>query len=185
MNKKSSLYTKAGDSGETSLVGGQRLLKSDLKIQVYGELDHLNSMIGHLLSLLEKDSGEEVLTKVQNNLFNLGSLYASAPEDREKYKLKGLDGELIGLIEKDIDEMDTKLPKLQNFILPGGTNAASWAHLCRTHCRRLERLIVKYETESSDKVKDSIVFINRLSDYFFAMARFINFNKGITEKIWS
>lgn len=184
MATKSNLYTKGGDKGETSLVGGQRLSKSHIKIEVYGEIDHLNSMLGHFLSLGEDSYLMPLILKTQNNLFVLGSLYACEKGDREKHSLPTISHDDILELEKAIDEMDDSLPKLKNFILPGGDQSASWMHLCRTHTRRVERLIVEYEMESKDVIQDALIFVNRFSDFCFAAARWINHKKNIKETIW-
>lgn len=188
MTEKSNVYTGTGDKGETSLVGGQRVPKSEIKIEAYGTADELNSHLGLAISLAE-NLGEhevEVLQSVQNNLFNLGSLLATLPEERSKFNLPALNKELIETLESEMDKMDATLPKLKNFILPGGTSGSSAFHVCRTVCRRLERIMVNLGSlEGNEIPNDAIVFVNRLSDYFFVLSRSLNAREGITDTTWS
>ena len=185
---KSSVYTGTGDKGETSLVGGQRVLKSEIKIESYGTADELNSQVGLALSLASNlgDHEVEVLHSVQNNLFNLGSLLATVPEDRAKFKLPPLNKNLISTLESEMDKMDGTLPKLTNFILPAGTSGSSAFHVCRTVCRRLERIMVQLgNLEGNEIHQDAIQFVNRLSDYFFVLSRSLNAREGISDILWS
>lgn len=188
MTEKSNVYTGTGDKGETSLVGGQRVLKSEVKIEAYGTVDELNSHLGVAISLATNlgDHEVEVLHSVQNNLFNLGSLLATLPEERDKFKLPVLRKDLIDTLEEEMDKMDSGLPKLKNFILPGGISGASAFHVCRTVCRRLERVMVQLgQLEGNEIPADAIRFINRLSDYFFILSRSLNAREGITDILWS
>ena len=188
MTTKSNVYTGTGDKGETSLVGGQRVPKSEVKIEAYGTVDELNSHLGVAISLATNlgDHETEVLHSVQNNLFNLGSLLATVPEDREKFKLPALRTALIDTLEEEMDKMDAGLPKLTNFILPGGTPGSSAFHVCRTVCRRLERVMVELgQIEGNEVPSDAIRFVNRLSDYFFVLSRSLNAREGITDTLWS
>lgn len=188
MDKKSAVYTRTGDEGKTSLVGGQRVAKSEDKIEVYGVADELNSFIGLALSLddqkLEKEE-EELLKKIQNNLFNLGSILATVPEERSKFNLPSVDLEIVKKLEISMDKMDSELPKLKNFILPGGNIEASTFHVCRTVCRRLERLMARLKERDSLEVPvDCLTFVNRLSDYFFVLSRSLNHRANVEEVIW-
>ncbi len=188
MSGKSSVYTGTGDKGETSLVGGQRVPKSEIKIEAYGTADELNSQVGLAVSLADNlgDHEIQILHDIQNNLFNLGSLLATLPEEREKFKLPPLKKDLIQNLESEMDKMDGTLPKLKNFILPAGTAGSSAFHVCRTVCRRLERVMVELGREEGNEIPDdAIIFINRLSDYFFILSRSLNAREGITDILWS
>lgn len=185
MTKKSSVYTKSGDQGKTGLVGGTRVSKADAQIDLYGEVDELNSFIGLACSYLNEEEVEETLIKdlysIQNILFDLGSLLACEVSKREKFSLSKIKTASISMLEEKIDEMDAKLEKLDQFILPGGSKESSSFHICRTVCRRLERKMTGNETLP----ENSLMYINRLSDYFFLCARYINFRKHIKEIVWT
>lgn len=189
--KKAAVYTKTGDSGTTGLVGGSRIKKSDPRIHLYGEVDELNSFIGSALFDL-KELKREVfngeiafLESVQSSLFDLGSNLACELKERQNFKLPQLEMSLIDTMEEHIDRMDHTLLKLHNFILPGGTKAACSFHLCRTICRRVERQLVDFnENNPGEAPVFSIQYLNRLSDYFFILSRFINHNEGVREVDW-
>jgi cob(I)alamin adenosyltransferase len=183
----SKVYTKTGDQGETGLVDGQRVSKSSLQIACYGEVDELNAIIGVLMSTLNKRFGPEMtdLEYIQNKLFDLGSLLACPEEKRDSFKLAGIKKETIAMLEKRIDEMNDVLVELKNFILPGGDISASTAHVARTVCRRVERTFVLTQSSMKNYLpENSLIFINRLSDYFFVLSRFINFELNEKEIIW-
>ncbi len=183
--KKSNVYTKTGDVGTTGLVGGTRIRKSDPRIHLYGEVDELNSHIGMAMSLLPSDFDLTLLLKIQSSLFDLGSNLACEQEKRSLYKLPQIKDHLITSLENDIDQMDSSLVPLRNFILPGGDPAASAFHICRTVCRRLERQMVDFEEHHNGEVPEkALIFINRLSDYFFVISRYVNAIKKIEETIW-
>lgn len=187
--KKSNIYTKTGDSGETGLVSGKRTSKADPRIDLYGELDDLNSKIGFASSLLSKDKNfkkiVERLHDIQSAIFDLGSNLACEYENRAKYNLPQLNEAFIALIEFEIDQMDEELPSLKNFILPGGSMESSAIHLCRTSARNVERKLIFYHNSTKEELPDwSVEFLNRLSDYFFVLARFICKDQGISETIW-
>jgi cob(I)alamin adenosyltransferase len=187
--KKSKIYTKTGDSGETGLVSGNRILKSDPLIDLYGELDELNSRIGFMASLMHEDSSlknEIILVhRIQSAIFDLGSNFACEIENRSRYKLPQLKFELIQDLEKRIDLLDEKLDPLKNFILPGGSLLASATHLCRTSARNVERKIVHYHQLSKEELpENALVFINRLSDYLFILARYSNKVNKVQEINW-
>ena len=179
------IYTKTGDKGETSLLGGQRVLKSDVRIASYGEVDELNSCIGVLVASLDEKKYQHEITFLmehQSRLFDLGALLASSKVDREKFKLTSLSSELVPNLESEIDQYQANLPKLTNFILPGGGISASFCHQARTVCRRAERAMVIYQREFTDDFPTgAIEYINRLSDYFFALARYLGQGR---EVIW-
>lgn len=185
--KKSKIYTRTGDEGKTGLVSGNRTFKSDLRIDLYGELDELNSRLGYSCSLLAKDFKHEVdfIHSLQSSLFDLGSNMACEFENRERYNLPQLNDKLIQEIEAEIDKMDSELEPLKNFILPGGSLAAASIHLVRTGARSVERKLVHYENETKEVLPAlSIVFLNRLSDYFFVLARYLNKKQGDPEILW-
>lgn len=187
--KKSKVYTKTGDSGETGLVSGNRTLKSDLRIELYGELDELNSRIGLACSLL----GSELkfiqvinfLHHIQSAIFDLGSNLACEVDNRERYNLPQISNEFIQDIELEIDKLDSELEPLKNFILPGGSIVSSSIHLCRTNARSVERKLVHYFNYTKEELPaNSIVFLNRLSDYFFVLSRHTNKIMGNEEITW-
>lgn len=183
------VYTKTGDSGETSLLGGSRVLKSDIRIAAYGEADEVNSKLGLLISKMEPYSelAEQVdfLFKIQSDLFILGSNLASPKEQRLKFDLDQFKEEDILSIESQIDKMELGLGPLKNFILPGGSEAAAIAHIVRTDTRHLERTLVFLNKEIPNELPQfSLEYINRLSDYFFVLARFINKKLKYKEKLW-
>lgn len=187
--KKSKVYTKTGDQGETSLVSGHRLLKSDPRIDLYGELDELNSRVGLATSYL---SGETALAStidflhhIQSAIFDLGSNLACEPENREKFKLPKISTEFITDLEHEIDRLDHELEPLKNFILPGGSIAAAALHVCRTGARTMERKLVCFEAATREELPaNSIIFLNRVSDYFFILARYVNKQQRREEILW-
>lgn len=185
---KSKIYTRTGDKGETALVGGKRLSKADPKIDLYGEVDELNSHIGLGISFLKKEEKDfastlRCLEIIQHVLFNLGSNLACESYLRDRFKLEQIPDNVISILEKNMDEMDKELPILKNFILPGGSVTASQFHVCRSVTRRVERKLVKQSQVEKLPVY-SIEFINRLSDYFFVLGRYVNFEMNEREIIW-
>jgi cob(I)alamin adenosyltransferase len=184
MAEKSKLYTKRGDDGTTSLVSGNRVHKSDLRIDLYGDLDELNSLIGFCLSSLSNKEVESILFQVQKDLFVMGSNMACEEEERSKFKLPQLQEESILLIESMIDQLDEKLPALTSFILPGGSETASRLHLCRTYTRKLERKLSNFDVNIESAPDFYIKFLNRLSDFFFVASRYVNFLDNMEETKW-
>lgn len=167
------IYTKTGDKGQTSLGSGERVSKASLRVDAYGTVDELNSHIG----LLRTESTDPQLSAIQNELFNLGTHLAT------KSPKVDIKDDASTALEREMDRMTSDLPELRNFILPGGSRPAALAHICRTVCRRAERLVIAlHEAESLD-VK-SIVYLNRLSDYFFVLARYLNLKANADEVIW-
>jgi cob(I)alamin adenosyltransferase len=175
------IYTKTGDKGKTGIIG-KRLSKNSEEINFIGELDELNAHVGLCVNLIDKENPQgKTLIKTQENLFSIGAKIA---------------GGNIGLhleeetqnLEDQIDKLDKKLPKLQNFILPGGTQSASQIHITRAVCRRVERKFVAFY-ENLEKTKELhkqiLKYLNRLSDYLFVLARFENHEAGEEEKIWN
>ncbi len=170
------IYTKTGDKGETSLLGGTRVSKSHQKIEAYGTVDELNSALGVLRSSTDLDS--DLLLEVQHVLFNIGSLLAT--EREVNFELPKLESTDVEKLENAIDLLNEDLPKLRNFILPGGSSAAAFAHMARTICRRAERRVVVLE--NIDVVV--IHYLNRLSDYLFVLSRAILASEGKQEINW-
>lgn len=184
------IYTKTGDAGETSLFGGGRVKKNHPRVAAYGEIDELNSFIGVLAAdIVQKKALKHVreytqiihlLHKLQNNLFDLGAELATG-DDKFLAKLPRRVGETdISTLEQAIDDMQAHLTPLKNFILPGGGSAAAHAHLCRSVARRAERAMIESKAASGLL----ITYINRLSDYFFVLARYLNFLEEIQEPEW-
>jgi len=163
------IYTKTGDDGETSLIGGERVQKSHPRIEAYGTVDELNSFIGILRAQEIDTHSNDVLVCIQNNLFTICSLLAADSENIEK-KLPQIHQEDVSNLEKEIDAMNDKLPEIHSFILPGGNQIVSYSHIARTICRRAERTIIKLSEEMP--VNSIIIkYLNRLSDFLFVLAR--------------
>ena len=177
------IYTKTGDKGNTSLLGGKKVPKSDLQIEAYGNVDELNAFVGLLRDKLSaQEKVKDQLFKIQHDLFILGSLLACATEFKEM-NLPEITEREIKLLEQWIDEYDKDLPKLTAFILPGGNEVVSTCNVCRTVCRRAERSIIKW-SEIQETEKNIIPYINRLSDYFFILARTIAKALDSPETLW-
>ncbi len=186
---KSSLYTKTGDSGETSLVSGKRVLKSNQRIDLYGEVDELNSNLGVVIHYLKVQPTAfeniiNILSKVQHELFNLGSRLACESELWEKYQLPAVGSTILSEMEESLDFLDNEMPKLKSFILPGGTNIACFSHVARTVCRRVERSMVDFRELGNEAPENALKLLNRLSDYLFVVARYSNFKFKISDEIW-
>ena len=181
--KKSVVYTKTGDAGTTSLIGGTRVSKADCRLDAYGTVDELNSFIGLLISYLEVDKDIDFLHWVQNKLFSVGSYLATDLTNAELSPASIISAEDVKKVEFEIDVLDDLLPPLHAFVLPGGETAAATSHVCRTVCRRAERAILAIvaDYQISD---DLLAYMNRLSDYFFVLCRKINFEAGKEEIIW-
>ena len=176
------IYTGTGDKGQTSLFGGARLSKDHARIEAYGTVDELNAIIGVLYESTKLDSPRAQLHVIQNKLFNIGSTLAVDPS--KEMEVPGVNEDDIAHLEKWIDEMEADLEPLKNFILPSGNLPASHAHVARTVCRRAERRIVTLS--GMDEVGDElIVYLNRLSDYLFVLARYLVAQVGDQERIWN
>jgi cob(I)alamin adenosyltransferase len=175
------IYTKAGDKGSTSLIGGTKVLKSDLRIEAYGTVDELNSYIGLCYDLLTDQPAKEILHEIQDRLFTIGSSLACDPEKEARMKIPDLKEDDVLLLEKKIDAMNETLPEMKNFILPGGHPTVSHLHIARCICRRAERACVRLQAEHEPLI---IKYLNRLSDYLFVLARFIGQQLRVTEKTW-
>jgi cob(I)alamin adenosyltransferase len=176
------IYTKTGDKGETSLIGGTRVPKFHLRIESYGTVDELNSHIG-LIQCQEIDGhARQVLKEIQDRLFTIGASLAADPE-KSRMQIPDLKAEDILLLETEMDRMNELLPELKNFVLPGGNTIVSYCHIARCVCRRAERLTVELATNSS--VDEQItVYLNRLSDYLFVLSRKLNLDLQSVENIW-
>lgn len=180
--KKSKIYTRGGDAGTTSLIGGQRVKKSCLRLESYGTIDELNSHLGLLAAMLEGTDVELPTQFLQSCLFEIGTHLAMPCEGDEPAPYAPSET-CVEQLEQLIDTLDQQLESLRSFILPGGTMAASQCHVCRTVCRRAERYITALSDESP--LSPTVLsFVNRLSDFFFVLARLINKKSGITEISW-
>ncbi len=176
------IYTKTGDQGITSLLGGARVPKSDLRIDAYGTVDELNSYIGLLRDQPINKKRIDVLKEIQDRLFTIGADLATVP-GKDKVKKPDLHSEDIELLENEMDQMELRLPPLTAFILPGGHTAVSFCHLARTVCRRTERIAV--ELASFEPVSDLVIqYLNRLSDYLFVLGRVIALELNVEEVTW-
>jgi cob(I)alamin adenosyltransferase len=176
------IYTKTGDTGQTSLFGGTRVPKSHQRLEAYGSLDELNSHLGLLRDICGLSDAQEDLKVIQNRLFDLGSQLANEKPER-KSRVPAIKNLHIAALETAIDRMDAQLEPMRYFILPGGHHASSQAHIARTVCRRCERLIVAL-SEDIEVEPLSIQFLNRLSDYLFVLSRYIIKKNGAAEISW-
>ncbi|MFZ1082198.1 MAG: cob(I)yrinic acid a,c-diamide adenosyltransferase [Candidatus Kryptoniota bacterium] len=175
------IYTKTGDKGETSLFGGKRISKNDRRIETYGTVDELNSVIGVARSFIENTRINDMLEKIQDQLFVLGADLATPPDVKSK-STKRISAQDCASVEKIIDEIDEQLPPLKSFILPGGSKGAATLHHARTVCRRAERQVISMRKETSDH---TIIFLNRLSDLLFVLARYANKLSGVADTPWN
>jgi len=176
------IYTKTGDKGYTSLIGGTRVAKHHIRIESYGTVDELNSYIGLIADQDIAAHDKEILKQIQDRLFTIGSSLASDPE-KSRMVIPDLHLEDIELLELEMDAMNKHLPVLRHFILPGGSNAISYCHIARCVCRRAERISVQLAEESTVDEKVNI-YLNRLSDYLFTLARKIGNDSKIPENQW-
>ncbi len=178
------IYTKTGDKGETSLFGGERVPKYHDRIEAYGTIDELNSVIGVAVTETQNPSVVKVLKRVQNELFTLGADLATPNDKRDKVKIPTIGEEHCVNLEKEIDGFDSQLPELRNFILPGGSKGAALMNQARTVCRRAERIVVSIP-EEFDIGPNIVIYLNRLSDLLFVLARYENYVNGIEESKWN
>lgn len=177
------IYTKTGDKGNTSLIGGTKVSKAHLRIEAYGTVDELNAHIGLCKDLLKDAHSEEILQEVQDRLFTIGSDLACAPEKEIKMTIPDLHESDCELLEQEIDKMDEMLPIMKSFILPGGHIAISQLHVARCVCRRAERCCVRLSEDSA--VEDIIIkYLNRLSDYLFTLSRYTAHLLNIPDVPW-
>ena len=183
MNPDWKIYTKTGDKGETSLIGGKRVPKSHLRIEAYGTLDELNAFLGLVRDQDIDAHTKEMLMGIQNRIFVAESLLALDPDYQPKNALPRLETADVRMLEKEIDRMNETLPPLKNFILPGGHTTVSFCHIARTVCRRAERLVIGLaQVEKTDEM--IIKYLNRLSDYLFVLARKLAKELGADEIAW-
>ena len=176
------IYTKTGDKGSTSLLGGTRVSKAHLRIHAYGTVDELNSWIGLLRDQEVNTKRKDLLKEIQDRLFTAGSTLAADPE-KSGIKIPDLREEDITLLEEEMDKMDADLPAMKNFILPGGHQSVSFCHLARTVCRRTERLVIELgEQESVAEIVPR--YLNRLSDYLFVLGRMMGQELNAEEVPW-
>ena len=185
------IYTGGGDRGKTSLFSGERVNKSDLRVEAYGDVDELNSLLGALVAFLP--SGEAALAgeieRIQSDLLHVGAWLAVTPESPASRELPAITQEHSKGLEAAIDRLEEELPTLKDFLLPGGHVSAAWAHVARTVCRRAERHVVRLLSgndaeESSVQLQSVVTYLNRLSDYLFVLARYCNKIQGQQDTIW-
>lgn len=178
------IYTKKGDKGETSLIGGTRVAKDNLRIEAYGTVDELNAFVGHAFDLVDNQDLKNTLFKIMNDLFVLESQVAHDPGSELKFKLPEIEISDITFLENTIDEWNKKLPELKNFILPAGCPPASALHIARTVCRRSERLCISLN-RISPLDENVLIYLNRLSDCLFVAARYAVFLNSGQEVVWN
>jgi cob(I)alamin adenosyltransferase len=186
------IYTGTGDNGKTSLFSGERVSKSSLRIEAYGDLDELNSIIGAVDSLVEKNQKglKEEIRYIQSSLLDAGAWLATTPDSDSIKLLPAFTERPSKKLEKAIDRMSNVLPPLKQFVLPGGHLSASLAHIARTVCRRAERRAIELVNQVgetiviSDSLPNVLVFLNRLSDYLFVLARYCNHLQGEKDNLW-
>ena len=178
------IYTKTGDKGSTSLIGGVRVPKSHIRIESYGTIDELNSHLGMVNDLAAQTEISVWIREIQDRLFTIGSELATTPDKEVRMKLPDLHPEDVTYLEQGIDLMNESLPEMRSFILPGGNLAGSACHVARCVCRRAERLCVGMQ-ESGEPVPDLVIsYLNRLSDFLFVLARYIGHINGAPELPW-
>jgi cob(I)alamin adenosyltransferase len=166
------IYTKTGDQGETGLFGGRRVPKDDLRVETYGEVDELNAALGSVLAVAPKGRIREIVEPIQSLLFELGAELATPPD--KKQRSSGVTHEDVMVLERAIDELDATLAPLKTFVLPAGSDLATRLHLARAVCRRAERRLVTLRREEPQTSEITVVFLNRLSDLLFVLARAAN-----------
>ncbi len=178
------IYTKTGDLGKTSLIGGTKVPKSHLRIESYGTVDELNSYIGLVSDLFADEHTRVILKEIQDRLFTVGSSLACDPDKEPLMKIPDLKETDVGLLENEIDTMNEVLPAMKHFILPGGHQAVSTMHVARCVCRRAERLCVNMQEHELFVDPLVIKYINRLSDYLFVVSRYAANLLGVAEVKW-
>lgn len=181
------IYTGTGDRGQSGLFSGERVPKDHPRLEAYGDLDELTSVLGALASALPEDGPDRIeeLAAIQSNLLLLGSWLATTPDSPVRDDLPDWSQLATPSLEQAIDAMEEHLEPLRSFLLPGGHPGSGWAHLARTICRRVERRLVSLLTVEDDQpVRDALVYVNRLSDYLFVLARDCNRLAGIPDRPW-
>ena len=178
------IYTKTGDKGKTSLIGGTKVAKSDLRIEAYGTIDELNSFMGLVSDQTDKTESISVIREIQDRLFTIGSSLACDPDKEPALKIPDLKEEDVVFLEKEIDKMNESLPAMKTFLIPGGHVAISTTHVARCVCRRAERICVHMQEEHMEIEPLIIKYLNRLSDYLFVLARYTGNNLNVPEIPW-
>ncbi len=178
------IYTKTGDKGTTSLIGGTKVNKSHIRIESYGTVDELNSWIGVVNDHIDDVVTQQTLKEIQDRLFTIGSSLACDPDKEIKLKIPDLQETDVEFLEREIDRMNESLPEMKTFILPGGAPAVSFAHVARGVCRRAERICVAMQAEELEIEPLVIKYLNRLSDYLFVVARYIGSLQKAEEVQW-
>lgn len=177
------VYTKTGDEGTTSLVGGVRVRKTNPRIEAYGTVDELSAQLGLLASFMKDGDDKNMVIRIQRTLFTVCSYLATDTTQTQLAPSYTLDGGEVEILEQEIDHLNGSLPRQTAFIIPGGSHEAALAHVCRTVCRRAERRIF-FLAETTKLDSRVLQYMNRLSDYLFMLARKLNFIDGVREKIW-
>lgn len=178
------IYTKTGDKGSTSLIGGVRVPKNHIRIESYGTVDELNSYLGMVNDMAQQAQISEWLREIQDRLFTVGSVLATNPDKEVKMKLPDVHDEDVQWLEQRIDEMNEHLPEMRSFIIPGGNLASSTCHVARCVCRRAERICVGMQ-EQGEQIPELIVrYLNRLSDFLFVLCRYLTHINGAEELPW-
>lgn len=178
------IYTKTGDLGKTTLIGGTKVAKSNIRIEAYGTIDELNSFIGLTADQLTHEHSKKILKEIQDRLFTIGSSLACDPDKEPLLKIPDLEETDIELLEREIDQMNDELTPMRSFILPGGHTAISTAHVTRCVCRRAERLCVNMQEHELFVEPLVIKYLNRLSDYLFVLARYTGHLSGVEDVPW-
>lgn len=186
------IYTGTGDNGKTSLFSGERIVKNDDRIEAYGAVDELNAIIGAVTASLpaspDTDTVRTQLSRIQADLFRAGAWLATTADSPSMAHLQSLNQTDSRRLEEQLDQMQSELPRLTTFILPGGHPSAAWSHVARTVCRRAERRIVALVAQNNlaeSDVNNQLTYINRLSDYLFVLARYCNHLAGVDDQIWT
>ncbi len=178
------IYTKTGDLGKTSLIGGTKVSKGNIRIETYGTIDELNSYIGLVSDHCKDGDSKNILKEIQDRLFTIGSSLACDPEKETKLKIPDLKETDVELLENEIDKMNEVLPEMKHFILPGGDVAVSTTHIARCVCRRAERWCVNMQEQNLFVEPLIIKYLNRLSDYLFVLARYMGHLLLVNELAW-
>ncbi|MFN2439687.1 MAG: cob(I)yrinic acid a,c-diamide adenosyltransferase [Chitinophagaceae bacterium] len=178
------IYTKTGDKGTTSLIGGTKVSKSHIRIESYGTIDELNSWIGVVSDHINNAATQQTFKEIQDRLFTIGSSLACDPHKEPKLKIPDLHETDVEFLEKEIDRMNESLPEMNAFILPGGAVVVSFAHVARCVCRRAERICVAMQADEQEVEELVIKYLNRLSDYLFVAARYIGHLQKAEEVQW-
>jgi len=176
------IYTKTGDKGQTALFGGTRVGKDNIQIEAYGTVDELNAHLGFLISQIQEEDLLKVLMPIQSILFDLGSHLAS--DGKADEYLPELDDKLVLVLENEIDRHAQALPELKNFVMPGGNQRIAASHICRTVCRRAERRVITL-SDHKNIPQIIIIYLNRLSDYFFSLSRYLCVLDNVDEVKWN